>query len=293
MSTFESGFYKAIDFNLAAQSQYGPAAIAVQNGEHLYDWQAMVNGQAGPLDLNRAVADQYGAGYILVHTGVQANDWAAVRFADLSLYVLPVLLIASDRFYEVTGVQTGVSRLSSVMGYVQDWYAHHVAEGFRLLKPLAISSDYTSAEWDALSDITDTGGDKHRADLYNAAVQEYEQRLPVAGASLRVVLVPYPGESAAKWLGAAGIGSYAVAPQRASSVSCPAFSPTGTLTAECADAIYAVGHEMGHTWGLDHTCDVYKKVANCRKSLMAGAKPPAAILISQEVTALRASPFFT
>lgn len=291
MATFVDTFYKPIDMTAAAKAQYGSTATAVQTGQHLYNWAAQVNGQNQPLDLNQAVSTQWGTGYRLVHTGVHAYDWAAVRFTDLDLHVLPVLLIASDKFYDITGVQTGITRLRSVVGYVQDWYRHHTTEGFRLLKPLAISTDYTAAQWDNLSDITVNAA--NRDDLFHAAVAEYQKRLPKPGANLRAVLVPYTGESVAKWKGAAGLNPYAVAPQRASSVSCTTFSATGTVAAECADAVYAVGHELGHTWGLGHSCTAYPSATNCGQSLMEGTKPPSAILLSQEATALRASPFFT
>jgi hypothetical protein len=113
MATFVDTFYKAIDLNAAVKAQYGSTATAVQTGQHLYNWAAQVNGQNQPLDLNLAVSTQYGTGYRLVHTGVHAYDWAAVRFTDLDLHVLPVLLIASDKFYDITGVQTGIARLRS------------------------------------------------------------------------------------------------------------------------------------------------------------------------------------
>ena len=291
MATIVSSFYKPLDLNRAAKSQYGASATVVLTSQHLFGWAAQVNGQNYPLDLNRAVADQWGTGYILAHTGVHAYDWAAVRFADLAYHVLPVLLIASDRFYDIGGVATGASRLSSVMGFLQDWFQYRVAEGFKLLKPLTIPTDYTSAQWDNLSDIT--VNDANRFDLYYAAIAEYNKRLPSPGTALRVVLVPYTGESAAKYLGAAGATPFAVAPQRASSVSCPAFSPTGTVDAVCSGAAYAIGHELGHTWGLGHSCDVYPSATNCGDSLMQTGHPPTAILLPGEITTLRASPFFT
>ena len=290
MATFVTSLYRNIDLNLAARTQYGSTASAVQTGQHLYDWKALVNGQYYTLDLARAVTDQNGPGWIPVHVGVHAYDWKAANFSTLDYHVLPVLLVASDRFYDISGVQTGVSRLSSVVGYVQDWYRHRVAEGFKLLQPLTIATDYTSAQWDALSDITANAADRY--DLFDAAVAEYKKRLPT-NANLRAVLVPYTGESVAKWLGAAGASPFAVAPQRASSVSCPTFSATGTISAECADATYAVAHELGHTWGLGHSCTAYPSATNCSQSLMEAAKPPTAILLSGEITTLRATPFFT
>ena len=113
--------------------------------------------------------------------------------------------------------------------------------------------------------------------------------MPEPGSNLRVVLSPYTGESAGVWLGAAASGRYAAATQRATSLDCPS---EGMLGRACDDAAYAIGHELGHTFGLGHSCDEYPGHPRCGESIMQTGSPPEAILLQQEVCDLLASPFF-
>jgi hypothetical protein len=284
---FDGGLYRPLDLQAAAAEQYGPLARLIEDGDHLYDWKVRVGREIHGLDLARAVADQYGSGYRLVMTGVHKYDWKAFRAAEPDHVVLPVLIVAAEHFYDIEGVRRALDRYRSVLGRVQTWYRARTGAELRMLEPLIARSDLTGAQWDFLS--ASTAQEAHRYDLLEQSVAAYEAELPAPGDNLRVVIAQYTGESAGIWLGAAASGRYAVAPPRAASLDCP---EAGDLDAACSDAAYAIGHELGHTFGLGHTCDDYPEFGNCAASIMHTGKPPQAILTPPEVCALRDSPFF-
>ena len=285
----EDGYYRPLDLERAAEEQYGAGAVLVATGDHLYDWKVRVptSKLLQHLDIAEAVADQYGSEWRVVMAGVHKYDWKAVRPSEPDEVVLPVVLVASDRFFDVAGVARAVERFRSVVGRVQSWYGARVGARLRVLEPLVMPTGLSSAEWDDLSAIS--ADPEHRYDFLDECIRSYEASLPEAGSNLRVVLSPYTGESAGVWLGAAASGRYAAAPQRATSLDCPA---EGMLGSACADAAYAIGHELGHTFGLGHSCDEYPGHPRCGESIMQTGRPPEAILLQQEVCELLASPFF-
>ncbi len=286
-SGFETQFYRSLDLARAARDQYGLNATVTSIGQHLYDWRAQVGSRNLSLDLAQAVATQYGSSYTLVSVGVHLYDWRAVRFADLQAVVLPVMPIASDRFFDINGVRDGLTRFRSVLTCIQNWYRLRAGSTFRLLQPLVIYTARTGATWNQIS--ANTANSQNRFDLLNAALADYAALLPQPGSALRVVLSPYAGDFPDVWLGAAASGRFAVAPQRATSVNCPA---SGPLDSRSADATYAVGHELGHTFGLGHSCDDYPNFTQCSRSIMQAAKPWDAILLEPEIVRLVQTVFF-
>ena len=284
---FASQFYGPLDLRRAARDQWGPLATLTAVGDHLHDWRARIGRQLLPLDLKRAVAQQYGRGWTLVAVGVHRFDWKAFRFSEPDHVVLPVMVVASDRFFDIDRVRLGLNRFRSVLGRVQGWYSARVDGVLGMLQPLVIHSSLTSAQWNDLSNLTQQ--DEHRFDLLHEAIVQYREHLPEPGGNLRVVLAPYSGESADVWLGAASHGPYVVVPPRATSLDCPA---SGPLDTRCADAAYAVGHELGHTFGLGHSCDDYPHHPQCANSIMQVGRPPEAILLQREICTLLQSPFF-
>jgi hypothetical protein len=296
---FETQFYRPFDLERAVRGQYGQGATLTHVSEHLYDWRARLRVNQdpdppkylnSPIDLRGAAEDQHGAGWIPVPVGVHRYDWRAVRFSDLVCMILPIMLVACDRFFDIDGVRTGLIRYRSVLCRIQSWYKLRAGATFRLLQPLVIPTRFPSARWNDLSERTDSIPEE-RFVLLTAAQDEYSRQLPPPGGKLPVVLALYTGDSPQVWLGAAAGGGFTVVPPRATSILCP---PTGPLDEACSDATYAIGHELGHNFGLCHSCEVdcFPNNPNCAASIMAGSKPPDAILLEEEVDIVRATCFF-
>jgi hypothetical protein len=287
---FETAAFFPIDVNRAAQQQFGSSATAVLVQDHLYGWKASVGGRLYGIDMARAVADQYGAGYVLGAVGVAGYDWRAIRWSGLNNFVIPVMPVASDYFWNVSAVRDGLAKFQSVLITIRNWYGYRAGESFHYVQPLIIplQSTQTAAQWNALSALSADAG--HRYDFMNAAIGEYRRSYPTPASAQKAVIVPFTGDSPDVWLGAASTsGVYAVSPPRATSLTCPA---TGTLDYRCADATYAIGHELGHTFGLQHACDAYPSDPNCGNSIMQTGKPQGAILLSGEISALTPQVFF-
>jgi len=282
--------YRPIDLDRAARDEFGPTARAVAVGNHLYDWRASVNSALKPLDVKRAVASQYGPAWKLVALGVGKDDWKAVDVTHLQFVILPVMEVASDRWFDIAGVSAGLARYRTVLTATRNWYQAQVGKTFRYVQPIVIYTDKTSAQWNAISastEVPDT--DPNRWNLINEVKKHYLAHLPMPGAQLAVAAAPYSGDSPNVWLGAADTDHFAIAPPRATSVTCPA---TGAQNALCADAEYAIGHELGHAFGLSHSCVAYPSNRLCEASIMQARKPWSAILLPAEIAALQASAFF-
>jgi hypothetical protein len=286
---FDNSQYFSIDVQRAAQQQYGSSATAVLTFDHLYGWKASVGGSLYGIDMKRAVADEYGSGYVLAAVGLGGYDWRAVHWSALANRVLPVMPVGSDQFFNVSAARSGMANFQSVLLTIRNWYKYRTGESFHYLQPLIVpvQSTMTSAQWNTLA--SSSNDPNHRYDFMNAAINEYRLSYPALGSALRAVIVPFTGASPDAWLGAASTGSYAVEAPRGSSITCPA---SGALDDRCADATYAIGHELGHTFGLQHSCDAYPSDPNCANSIMQVGKPWDAILLSGEISTLTALPFF-
>ncbi len=287
-ATFESQSYRPLDLERAARDQYGSSATLVSTCEHLYCWKAKVRAGLKPLDLKIAVNRQYGSTFSLVSVGVHKYDWKAISFGALSHSVLPAMLVASDRWFDIEGVTAGLNQFKSVNASINEWYKYRANETYKMLAPVVIRTNRTSTQWNEISASTAVPATRYA--LLDAGIADYQAELPAPGSKLRVAVAPFTGPSKDVWLGAAASGRFAVAPPRATSLTCPSAGP---LDALCADATYAVGHELGHTFGLPHSCDPNPDPKGCGASIMEASKPWIANLLPQEATTLRSLPFFS
>src|SRR5690349_6262260 len=327
-SPFDASQYFSIDVNRAAQQQYGSSATAVAVSNHLYGWRAVVNGTQYPIDMRRAVAQQWGSGYVLGAVGVGLYDWRAVHWSALPHEVLPVMVIASDYFYNVSAVQTGLSNLQSVLITTREWYRAAYSSAissfpnpplpgktFNMLQPLVVfdyssyeSSSYTAAQWNAFS----------TAALVSNASNEYETVYPryslggPTGTAVRVLLSVFAGNGLTVPIGggggvynglygASGLAPYtnlpglAVVPPAVNSLTCSWGTGGDGLLYDipCARATWLIGHYLGYTFGLQN-CDAGGGPYDCLDSIMGAGYPlpPTTVLTSAQISTLSASGFF-
>jgi hypothetical protein len=203
--------------------------------------------------------------------------------------VVPVLVVASDFVNDPAAIQAGVASFTSVVTYVRDWYAAQVGHGYAIGAVRIVSSSRSAKEWVGLSNLS--ADSAHRYDYFNA-VDDLVAPITVTGN--RYTAAVYAGAQPDVWLGAASADNVAVGTPRATSISCPLFSVSNTppVDARCADAVYGTGHELGHTFGLAHSCDAYPSDPSCDLSMMQTGKPPSAILLPGEIATLRSTAFF-
>lgn len=282
---FEDGFYQGIDIRGAAREQFGAKAVLYSRCEGLNCWYVRAGGQVKRLDLKRAVAWQYGEDWTLVAVGAGKSDWRAIRFADLSFTVLPVMMVSSDRLYDVEGVNIGLARFRTVLANSQYWYYLHVGKTFRLLQPVIVTTERTSAQWNTLS-----GMNTKKEVMAEATWSQYARHLPAPGSDLRVVIAPYTGENYTIAQGAHSMPGFAIVPALTTSLWCP---QSGPLNKSCQSASYLVGQALGLSFGLVHSCAAYPRDPLCHVSLMQEGKPPGALLLRPEIDKLEQSPFFT
>lgn len=282
---FETNFYHQIDFARAAREQGGAGVTLYSQCENLTCWYMKTARGKKAMDVNAAVASQFGPGWTAVAVGTGKDDWRAARFSDLSYVVLPVMMVASDKAWDVAGVNNGLGRLRSLLAHSQSWYYKHVGRTFRLMQPLVIISNRTAAQWES---VTTMYADKNT--LAQTAWSQYDGKLPPPGDNLRVVIAPYTGGSYAIEQSALSMPNFAVIPPLATSLTC---AQSGPYDRPCQSATYLVDQALGLSFGLGHSCASYPSEPLCHLSIMQEGKPPAALLLQPEIDRLAKSPFFS
>ncbi len=227
--------------------------------------------------------------------------------------VVPVVLVASD--YDTKGegaARTGAAYFLTAVKFAQRWYLAKAGKTFALGTPSVLASDLTADQWIALSCLTATPDERKRFPpcdakkyaskspqaryaYYSEVEKEFKAKVPNAGADdRRYIIAVFAGSQPDVWLGAADGAAYAAATPRSTSVFCPSYQrdPTGR-DARCRDSVYAIAHELGHSFGLQHSCDqnLYDK-KGCENSFMQTKHPPDMGMLAGEREALRKNKFF-
>lgn len=278
---FNSNFYLGLDLQQATRQQFGTQATLKLKGNHLYQWSAMLQGTTYSLDLQRATRQQYSSQHALVAVGAGAYDWKAIDFKAVGSVVLPVMIVPADKAYDNAGIQQALTNYRSNLLATQTWYHQQLGERFQMLDPIIVFAPQTAAQWNALAERNALTGATHKEALLRASTMIVENRYPGLPDNLKVVIAPYTGNSPDVWTGSMATGKFAVVAPRVTSVY------TGSLDkmdARSTDAVYALAHELGHTFGLDHPQDP--------SSIMQTARPPQARLLPTELAHLRQSSFF-
>jgi hypothetical protein len=311
-SPFDASQYFDINVDAAAQQQYCPTwpsvrctnVTATQVSGHLYGWRAVVNGIQYSIDMQRAVANQFGSGYFLGAVGAGIYDWRAVHWSAIpSNEVLPVMPIASDYFFNVSAVQTGLANLESMLLTVQAWYAKAMttyggpSKTFHLLQPLVAfvqrpfcpPQPYpTAAQWNSFYyDTPDATQNATCSDgVFDGIYAYYQQDLPQTAS---VVLAPF-APSTQLTFGAGWNQEYSrfvVESPGESNLSCSWGTGGSGLSNNiaCQEATYFVAWSLAFTFGLRQSLDG-------STSLMDGQFPPQATLTVSQINTLTNSGFF-
>lgn len=245
------------------------------------------------IDLQLAVEEQYGSAYSLVALGTHRDDWRALYIPVGEYVVLPVLLVAEDLIANVADVDRALDDYASFVYRTQIFYWERAGATFRVIEPIVLPSRTRVYGWHLAEDVAEFVDPAGRFVMLHQAAQEYtEQDAPPSGAVIAAIS-PYTGVQPLRGQGAGATGRFAVVPPRASSVECPLGGAANALDESyCHNSVYALAHELGHVFGLQHSCDEYPDDPDAPYSVMQ-FDTPTHLLLGPEVHILRSSPYFT
>ena len=191
---------------------------------------------------------------------------------------------------DATGIAWAAANLKSVNNYTRDWYKNKAAKTYQVDPVVVIPSTRSAASWIQLS--FDSTIDIHRFDYFYAANSEVISL--VDSVNHRYAVTVYAGDRPDAWYGAAAAGVVSVNAPSVASVNCVKFTSNNipAVTSACAGAVYGTGHELGHTFGLAHSCDIYPEDSSCWNSVMQQGKAPNMLLLPGEVAKVLQSSFF-
>jgi hypothetical protein len=194
--------------------------------------------------------------------------------------VRPVMLIASDR-QDPAAVEQAVANYASVTQAAADWLERDTGRRIRMLAPVTFVTGREAWDWKNMTDISDR--EDFRYYYFERVIADFTAQANLRPKRHYLISAFIGPEGKKAWMGAAAAERYAVLAPRVNSVYCPDFlgqamPPAGL----CSDAVYSVVHELGHTFGLGHSCEEFPSDELCKNSPMQAAKPPLASLLPKE-----------
>lgn len=279
---------------------YSGTSSAVR-GQDEFDWCCKLDDDNDDVKRLISIPDvcqkQWSANHKEVLLSGTADDWACVDWDKAKYVVVPVLVVANDFHSDSYYIQDAVESVTAAMVRVQSWYQRKMSSGktFRLSRPILQLSSKSAKEWNELSCLTGSPPDRPQECIdqtseadrfgyyYEGQAEAMETSLPPWPQEQTVPTFVFSGPNSDPfWLGAAAAGPYSVNPPNVA--VCP------TDSEDCG--LYSIGHEMGHSFGLAHSCEVVSE-PKCYNGIM--QNPPdilEAVLFSPEQVFLNTSPYF-
>jgi hypothetical protein len=291
--------------NKYCESEYGITGLAVPSDG--IDWYCSVTDDVLDEDALYAISiadvcsSRFGSSYGDVLLGASFDAWACVDWNDddASYIAVPVLVVADDYTTDSDNIDDAISSVTAAMERVRSWYRRKMRSGktFRLSRPILKMPDKSAQEWNELSCLTASPDDRPEecidkssendrfGYLHEARAEAMQTSLPQWPSKQLVIIFVYSGpDSAPFWLGAAAVGPYSANPPNIA--VCPEDSDTCGL--------YSIGHEIGHSFGLVHSCEIIKE-PKCYEGIMQNPGDAGvldSILFRKEQEVLDASPYF-
>lgn len=283
--------YRSLNLNAAANEQCGIGYQAVKKGEHLWQWKAEAPSRPSlDIDLQRAATRQCGPDYKVIHTGIHAYDWAAFAPVLTNYYIVPVMQIAADMFYDIAAVRQALENFNSGIASVREFYRLQTGKTFRLLPPICQYTPLTALQWYDLAQLSLY--DSHRAEYGDKAIELLRSGFGGAMNTNLIYLVtqfcgPNPTSRISPY-GAINRGNISIVPATA------CLEERTVSDKNDFPALYAIGHELGHAFGLPHSDMINPRPDNYGDSLMLWGwnGRDKAILLDSEKQKLLQTPYF-
>jgi hypothetical protein len=285
---------------------FGQNYYAQNTSDHAYGWECTDNLNTFGIDTGAVCRSQWGSNYKAVLKGNYKYDWSCTGWSDANHKVVPVVIVSSEYFYNVDEVNAGIQAYAARMLKTRSWYSNHMYSGktFSLVKPVVHLSLKNNSVWRNLSCLTADPSDRpaecpdhkapaDRGKLFYAMVNEVKYLFNNKKTKTDIIapIFIYTGtDSEPFWLGAASLTvddvKYDALP--------PNIGACSVNDEYCG--VYAIGHEMGHSMGLGHTCDLDTVPTGiCGYSIMENPSNnfEQAILFPEEQEVLERSPFMS